>query len=108
MLQADPAALADDDVIEDFDARIDVRTDSTLLITETIRVRFSGQWNGILRNIPYRYRPPGGRAFSTPIIVESVHDDDGRPLRRWLSRSWSWSAFASAGTWRPDRSSRPR
>ena len=79
-------ALARDIVIEDFDAQIEVRSDSTLLVTETIRVQFIGQWNGIFRNIPYRYHPMGQRGFTVPLIVQSVHDDQGKPLRRWISR----------------------
>lgn len=79
-------ALARDIVIEDFDAQIDVRSDSTLLVTETIRVQFIGQWNGIFRNTPYRYHARGQRGFTIPLIVQSVHDGQGNLLRRWISR----------------------
>ena len=41
-------------VIEDFDAAIGVTESAVVEVTETIRLRFTGSWNGIHRRIPGR------------------------------------------------------
>lgn len=72
--------------IEDFDVAIDVATDGALAVTETIRLRFEGQWNGIHRLIPVEYRTPGGAAYRLRLSLDGVSDSDGRPLRVERSR----------------------
>jgi hypothetical protein len=56
-------AIARSIAIEDFDVSIDVDPAGTLAVTERIRLRFEGQWNGIHRLIPVEYRTPQGYAY---------------------------------------------
>ena len=50
--------------IESFDADIVVNPDGTVEVTETIRPRFIGTWNGIYRTIPIEYRTPQGMNYT--------------------------------------------
>ncbi|MEK7760586.1 MAG: DUF2207 domain-containing protein, partial [Nitrospirota bacterium] len=61
-LLTDRTALADTRslVIEQFQADIQVLPSGDLLVTETIRPRFTGAWNGLKRDIPVEYRTPQG------------------------------------------------
>ena len=47
-------------VIEDFHADIVVDVDGSIEVTETIRPRFTGSWNGLFRTIPVDYRTQQG------------------------------------------------
>ena len=51
LLAASPAA-ARSLVIESFDVTVRVNRDGTLEVSEIIRPRFTGSWNGIYRTIP--------------------------------------------------------
>lgn len=73
-------------VIESFDADVQVFDDGRIQITETIRPRFTGSWNGIFRSIPIEYRTPQGFNYTLLLDVESVTDDEGRALRYESSR----------------------
>jgi len=67
--------------IERFDADVAVARDATIEVTETLRVRFTGEWNGLYRTIPVEYRTPQGfgyRLFLTPL---GVRDGAGHALR---------------------------
>jgi hypothetical protein len=67
--------------IRDFHAELDVLPDSSLDVTETIRVDFSGAWQGIYRTIPVEYAGPGGFNYSLFLTDISATDTDGGPLR---------------------------
>jgi uncharacterized membrane protein YgcG len=67
--------------IQDFAADIQIATDGTIGVTETIQPRFSGSWNGIYRTIPIEYRTPQGFAYALRLDVESVTDGNGAPLK---------------------------
>jgi uncharacterized membrane protein YgcG len=72
--------------IERFDAEVVVARDATIEVTENIRARFTGAWNGLYRTIPVAYRTPQGfgyRLFLRPIAVT---DGAGQPLR-WQASS---------------------
>ena len=72
--------------IERFDAEVVVARDATIEVTETVRARFTGAWNGLYRTIPVAYRTPqdfGYRLFLEPLAVT---DGAGRPLR-WQANS---------------------
>jgi uncharacterized membrane protein len=73
-------------VIERFDATIDVSSDGSIVVEETIVPRFTGSWNGIFRAIPVQYRTPQGVNYTLRLDVESVADDEGRELRHESSR----------------------
>ncbi len=71
--------------IDDFDVAIDLDDGGTLAITETIRLRFTGQWNGIHRLVPVEYRAPTGDRFFLRFTFEGVTNEAGVPLK--VSRS---------------------
>ncbi|MGH7857291.1 MAG: DUF2207 domain-containing protein, partial [Candidatus Binatia bacterium] len=79
-------AVARSIVIEAFDAEIHVRPDATIGIRETIRFRFSGSWQGIVRSIPVEYRTPHGFNYSLVLDRVSVTDGAGGRLRAEESR----------------------
>jgi hypothetical protein len=68
-------------VIERFDVDIDVRADGTIEVVETIRLRFTGSWNGIYREIPVEYRTPQGLNYTLRLQGLSVTDGSDGPLR---------------------------
>jgi uncharacterized membrane protein YgcG len=61
--------------IHDFHAELDVLPDSSLDVTETIRVEFIGSWQGIYRTIPVEYPGPGG--FNYSLFITNVSATDG-------------------------------
>ncbi|WP_419163789.1 DUF2207 domain-containing protein [Candidatus Palauibacter sp.] len=81
---ASPAPVAAQDGrswrIESFHADIRVLEDRTIEVTETIRPRFEGRYNGIYRTIPVEYRS-GGLRYRLRLSVESVTDEAGNGLR---------------------------
>ena len=95
----DGRALADARslVIEQFQADIQVLPSGDLLVTETIRPRFTGSWNGLKRDIPVEYRTPQGFNYTllldlvsatdehqTPLKVDSFRDRHYRSFKVWL------------------------
>lgn len=77
-----PEATAPFEHISSFDARIEVRTDRSIRVTETIRYDFgSEQRRGIYRDIPYVYDKG-----EMEIAVESVTDDSGKAWNYDVSR----------------------
>jgi uncharacterized membrane protein len=73
-------------VVEHFDGAVDVRRTGEILVEETIRVRFTGSWNGIYRTIPVQYETPQGFAYQLRVEVRDVLDESGNPLRVEQSR----------------------
>jgi hypothetical protein len=74
---ADARSLA----IARFDAELLVGRDGQLVVTETLDVRFTGQWNGVVRRLPVRYRTSEGFAYGLRVRVLDATDAGGRPLR---------------------------
>lgn len=66
--------------IEDFHADIRVLESGAIEVTETIRPRFDGSYNGIYRTIGVEYRINGFR-YKLRLSVDAVTDGDGNPLR---------------------------
>lgn len=66
--------------IEDFHADIRVSESGSIEVTETIRPRFEGSYNGIYRTLPVEYRTNGFR-YKLYVSVEAVTDAEGNPLR---------------------------
>jgi len=81
-----PASAARSLVIQEFDADVLVNPDATIDVTETIRPRFTGSWNGIYRNIPVEYQTSQGFNFTLLLDVVSITDDAGNALRFQQSR----------------------
>ena len=68
-------------VHESFHADIRVFPDGELEVTETIRTRFEGSWNGLYRFIPVQYVTPQGFSYKLRLDLESITDELMRPLR---------------------------
>jgi len=73
-------------VIQSFEVDIRVLPDGALSITETIRPRFEGKYNGIFRLIPIEVRVAGGLNHSVFLDVRSVTDGSGNSLEYKSSR----------------------
>jgi uncharacterized membrane protein len=86
LLIARPAAADRTLVIQRLDATIDVSTDGSILVEETLVPRFTGSWNGIFRTIPIQYRTPQGLNYTLRLEIQSVTDDEGRKLKYESSR----------------------
>jgi len=67
--------------IRDFHGELVVLPDSSLDVTETIRVDFTGARNGIYRTIPVEYAGPGGFNYSLFLTEISATEAGGAPLR---------------------------
>ena len=92
LLAAAPAA-ARELVIESFDVTVRVNRDGTIDVSEIIRPRFTGSWNGIYRTIPIEYRTPQGLNYTLFLEVESITDENGRELRYESSRERHYRKF---------------
>lgn len=66
--------------IESFHADIRVLENGSIEVTETIRPRFDGSYNGIFRTIRVEYRINEFR-YRLRLSVDAVTDADGNPLR---------------------------
>jgi hypothetical protein len=73
-------------VIESFDVQVRVRRSGRIEVTETIRPRFTGSYNGIFRTIPIRYRDAQNFTYALALDVEEVTDGSGNELRYEESR----------------------
>ncbi|MFQ5678698.1 MAG: DUF2207 domain-containing protein [Gemmatimonadota bacterium] len=74
-------------LIESFEAEVRVYRSGLVEVTETIRPRFQGTFNGIYRLIPVEYRTPNlGFEYDLRLDVEEVDDGAGNALRYEVSR----------------------
>lgn len=80
-------------VIEHFQAEIQVLPSGELLVTETIRPRFSGSWNGLKRDIPVEYRTPQGFNYTLLLDLVSVTDEHLTPLKYESARDRHYRTF---------------
>lgn len=67
-------------VIAGFSTDLHVLRSGDLDVTETIRVRFQGSFNGIFRTIPIEYRDPRGFAYTLRVDIRQITDAEGRDL----------------------------
>jgi len=91
MPAATPAAAQDRSLtIASFNAEITVGATGAIEVTETLRPRFTGSWNGIFRNLSLEHRT--GRNRRVPLRVElvSITDEAGNALRFETEKS-AWS-----------------
>lgn len=72
--------------IEDFHSDLRVFSTGAVEVTERIRVRFDGSFNGVYRTIPIEYRGTSGFNVTLRLDVTGVEDGSGAPLRYELSR----------------------
>lgn len=80
-------------VIEQFQADIQVLKNGQILVTETIRPRFTGSWNGLKRHIPVEYRTPQGFNYTLLVDLVSVTDEHQSPLKYESSRERHYKIF---------------
>jgi uncharacterized membrane protein YgcG len=73
-------------VIESFHADVIVGKDGSIDVTETIRPRFTGSWNGIFRMIPVQYYTQQGMNYSLLLDLISITDEAGNKLEYSPSR----------------------
>jgi hypothetical protein len=92
-------------VLERFDADIRVRADGTVEVTETLRPRFRGSWEGIFRDLSLEHRTASNRRVRLDVELMSITDELGRPLRfeesnrgRWTRRFKVWVPNARDAT----------
>lgn len=81
-----PAAGARELNIEHFDANIIVTPDGVTEVSESIRIRFIGSWNGLFREIPVEYVTPQGMNYSLLLSVKRITDESGNRLKYESSR----------------------
>jgi predicted membrane protein DUF2207 len=67
--------------IRKFDALLAVHTDGSLDVTEQITIGFTGQWNGINRDLSLQHNTAQGRATKLQVTMGYVTDETGQPLR---------------------------
>ncbi|MFW6010662.1 MAG: DUF2207 domain-containing protein, partial [Gemmatimonadota bacterium] len=73
-------------LLERFDADVQIFRTGTVEITETLRPRFTGSWNGIYRDIPVEGQRPDGSDYRLGFELLSVEDGSGEELRHETSR----------------------
>ena len=78
-------------LIEDLDSEIRVLPNGEIEVTETIRVRFEGAWNGIFRNLSLRHRTAEGDSERLDVELHSVTDAEGNPLEYEINRPDGWT-----------------
>ena len=79
--------------IERFDADAAVAPDASIDVTETIRARFTGAWNGLYRTIPVSYRTPQGFGYQLFLRPLSVTDEAWHTLRYEVSSERHYRKF---------------
>jgi uncharacterized membrane protein YgcG len=78
---APPQAAQRQITLQRFDAVYQVRRDGSMLVTETLDLRFEGSWNGFERDVLHRHRSPDGRRERVRVAMQSITDGDGEELR---------------------------
>ena len=73
-------AQAHDIRIRDFGALLTVHSDGTLDVVEELRIRFSGQWNGINRDLLLRHKTAEERSVKLDVEDGPITDAAGNPL----------------------------
>jgi len=92
-------------VIERFEAELRVEPDGDVQVTETIRPRFTGSWNGIYRDLSLEHQTAEGHRERLDVDLTGVTDENGKPLRyeasnqgRWMRRFQIWVPGAEDAT----------
>ncbi|HEY3747266.1 MAG TPA: DUF2207 domain-containing protein, partial [Gemmatimonadaceae bacterium] len=67
--------------MRDFDAQLTVHSDGTLDVVENLTIGFSGEWNGIVRDLSLQHNTAQGRATRLDVDVLAITDASGAPLR---------------------------
>jgi uncharacterized membrane protein YgcG len=67
--------------IRNYDALLTVHPDGSLNVTEQLTIGFSGQWNGIVRDLSLRHNTAQGRATKLDVTLGYITGEDGQRLR---------------------------
>jgi predicted membrane protein DUF2207 len=67
--------------IRNFDALLAVHPDGSLDVTEQLTIGFTGQWNGINRDLSLRHITAQGRATKLDVTIGYITDETGQRLR---------------------------
>lgn len=67
--------------VRNFDALLTVHSDGSLDVTEQITIGFTGQWNGINRDLSLQHNTAQGRATKLDVTIGYVTDETGQRLR---------------------------
>src|SRR5688500_19828072 len=67
--------------LRDFGVRLIVGTDGSVEVTEHMIVGFTGQWNGIVRDLSLRHKTGQGRSAKLDVTIVSITDGAGQALR---------------------------
>lgn len=72
------SASAQDFTINKFHSDITINEDSSLIVKETLDVKFHKSKHGIYREVPFKFTDERGNTVKTPLKVLSVTDDSGK------------------------------
>ncbi|CAN5713667.1 hypothetical protein BH23GEM1_BH23GEM1_03520 [soil metagenome] len=67
--------------LAEFDAVLEVGADGVMDVTERLTVAFTGQWNGIVRELSLQHNTAQGRSVRLDLDVGEITDAVGSPLR---------------------------
>jgi uncharacterized membrane protein YgcG len=92
-------------VIERLESELRVDPAGDLHVTETLRPRFQGSWNGIYRDVSLEHETAEGRRERLDLDLVSITDGEGNALRyetpgqgRWTRRFQVWVPGARDAT----------
>jgi hypothetical protein len=92
-------------VIESFDSDLRVEPNGDVQVTETIRPRFQGSWEGLIRKLSLEHLTAEGRRERLEVDLVSITDEAGEFLRyeasnqgRWTRRFQIWIPGAQDAT----------
>jgi uncharacterized membrane protein len=77
-------------VIDRFDVELDIRSDSSLIVTEKLVVLFSEPRHGIYRSIPVRYTDPKGFQYGLGFELLGVTAEDGSKCETKVSNKGAY------------------
>ena len=78
--------------IRDFAALLTVNTDGTVDVVEQLKIHFTGQWNGINRDLSLHHNTAQGRAVKLEVEDGPITDQTGQPLQvehNTLNAGWT-------------------
>jgi len=78
-------------VIESFQAELRVEANGDVQVTETLRPRFQGSWNGIIRDLSLEHRTAQDRRERLDLELVGITDDAGQELRYEANNQGPWT-----------------
>ena len=85
-LSAAPVSAQKSLVIERLHSDIEVHATGDITVTESIRARFSGQWNGIARRLDLQHTTAAGDRELLDVELVGASDEEGLALRTEMNR----------------------